>query len=67
MEAYKVSGCGVSIICYDRLAVTKWMTYIVQKGGVPTVSRLTQDELNAWVKEEKTPKQKSEDVPNVND
>jgi hypothetical protein len=68
MEAYRVSGCGISLICYDRLSVSKWMAYIVERGGVPTVNKLTQEELNAWVKEDTRPARPDlGDVPNVND
>jgi hypothetical protein len=66
MEAFKVSGCGVSVICYDKASVLKWTAYIVQRGGIPTVNKLTQEELNAWVQEE-SPKTNFDGTPHVND
>jgi hypothetical protein len=39
METYLVQGCGVSLVCEKGQTMTEWLSYILARGGVPTVSR----------------------------
>lgn len=38
---YRVSGCGVSMICDNQASIREWCFEILQRGGWPTVSRLS--------------------------
>jgi hypothetical protein len=41
MEIFKVSGCGVSLICQKGEQMVEWIAYIVARGGVPEIVKLT--------------------------
>lgn len=40
-EMFYVSGLGVSVVCETRPCVLFWVTYILDRGGVPSVKRIT--------------------------
>lgn len=39
MEIFKVEGCGVTLICEKGETMTGWLTYIIDRGGWPVVTR----------------------------
>lgn len=40
IKAFLVSGCGVSMVCYDVKAVMGWVEMILDRGGVPEVKEI---------------------------
>lgn len=43
MKTYLVHGCGVSAICQSQSGVTYWISEIINRGGVPSVTCWAQE------------------------
>ncbi len=37
-ELYRVSGCGISVVCMKGESMLWWITKIIRKGGTPKIS-----------------------------
>lgn len=40
MEFFKVTGCGVTLLCQKNQSMLEWLSYIITHGGVPVVERI---------------------------
>ncbi len=45
MTTYKVEGCGITILCERLESATMWVREILERGGVPTIKKITEEEL----------------------
>lgn len=40
MLMFLLHGCGVTLICSKGNSMIEWIGYIIERGGVPTVTKL---------------------------
>lgn len=46
MKTYKVTGCGVTLICQEGPSMLEWIHYMIfEKGGVPEVTLISKETL----------------------
>lgn len=36
-KVYRLTGCGVSLICEEGESMLGWISYMIERGAVPTI------------------------------
>jgi len=39
-KVYRISGCGVSLICEEGQTMLWWISYMIDRGGAPEIQRI---------------------------
>lgn len=41
VQSYRVSALGVTLLCTKGQSMLDWIAYIIERGGVPSIERVT--------------------------